>query len=374
MKAIGVDLGGTKIETRVFDDRWAVADSRRIPTPRDYDGLVRAVADQIAWAQSVGGQSTGGQSTGGRSGGGQTMGGPSTGGQSGGGQTMGGPSTGGQSTRGQSGGGQTMGGQCVGGKTGGGQSGGGPLPVGVAAAGHVDRRTGLAIAANLPASGRAFPADIAARTGDGVSFVTDARAFTLSEAVFGPARGRSAVLGVVLGTGVGGGVVIDGALIDGPGGFAGEVGHVAAPAHLVVAHGLPLLRCGCGRTGCAETLIAGPGLSRIAMHVTGHAMTPPEIVAARPADPGAARVWEIWCALVAELLLTLTLTVDPDCIVLGGGLSLVPGVTDDLSTALAAAQLGGLPVPHIVAAQGGETSGARGAAYAAWRGAGGAAP
>ncbi len=239
------------------------------------------------------------------------------------------------------------------------------LPVGVAAAGLVNPLTQLAYTANLPATGHPFPADIAAAAGRPVTYVNDCRALTLSEAVFGVARGMTPVAGLILGTGVGGGVAVDGRLIPGPAAVGGEFGHTPAPAHLVVAHGLPVVRCGCGRMGCAETYIAGPGLSRIAQHVMGRALTPPEVAALRATDPQAAQVWEIWCALVAELLMTLTFTVDPQAIVLGGGLSKISGVADDLTRALRAAQLPGFAIPQILLAEGGDSSGARGAAYAA---------
>lgn len=241
------------------------------------------------------------------------------------------------------------------------------LPVGIAAAGLVNPLTQLAYTANLPATGQPFPADIAAAAGRPVTYVNDCRALTLSEAVFGAARGMTPVAGLILGTGVGGGVAVDGRLIPGPAAVGGEFGHTPAPAHLVVAHGLPVVRCGCGRMGCTETLIAGPGLGRIAQHVIGRSLTPPEVVALRDSDPQAAQVWGIWCALVAELLIALTFTVDPQAIVLGGGLSKIAGVTDDLAAALHKAQLPGFAIPQILLAEGGDSSGARGAAYAAYQ-------
>jgi N-acetylglucosamine kinase len=215
------------------------------------------------------------------------------------------------------------------------------------------------------ATGHPFAADIVRAAKRPVTYVNDCRALTLSEAVFGAGRGLSPVVGLIIGTGIGGGVAVDGRLLAGPGHLGGEFGHTHAPAHLVVAHDLPVIRCGCGRMGCTETYIAGPGLSRIALKFTGRPMSPPDLLAARATDPMAAQVWDIWCQFVAELLMTLTLTVDPACIVLGGGLSKAPDVIDDLTSALRAAQWPGYSVPKIMLAQGGETSGARGAAYAA---------
>jgi N-acetylglucosamine kinase len=241
----------------------------------------------------------------------------------------------------------------------------GPIPVGVAAAGLVNPATGLAFTANLPATGHPFPTDIDAACGRHVTYVNDCRALTLSEAIFGAARGMTPVAGLILGTGIGGGLAVDGRLIPGPSMVGGEFGHMPLPAQLVAAHGLPVVRCGCGRMACYETLIAGPGLTRLARHLTGRDLTPPQIGALRATDPAVAQVWQVWCDLVAELLITLTMTVDPAAIVLGGGLSHIPGLTDDLTTALQSAQLAGFAIPQILIAQGGDASGARGAAHAA---------
>ncbi|MDP4032166.1 MAG: ROK family protein [Pseudorhodobacter sp.] len=246
------------------------------------------------------------------------------------------------------------------------------LPVGIGAAGLIHPQSGLALTANLPATGKPLPADIAAHAGCTVTYINDCRAFTLSEAVFGAGRGQSPVVGLIIGTGVGGGVAVAGRLLQGAAQVGGEFGHMAAPAHLVTTHGLPVLRCGCGRRGCIETLISGPGLVRLAQAVTGRAFTAQALAQAKARDADAGRVWSVWCGLVAELLLTLSFTVDPACVVLGGGLSQVPGVADDLCAALALAQLPGFASPRIVLAEGGDSSGARGAAYAAWQENGGA--
>ena len=80
-----------------------------------------------------------------------------------------------------------------------------------------------------------------------------------------------------------------------------------------------------------------------------------------------ADVWTLWCDLVADLLRNLTLTVDPDVIVIGGGLSQIDGVIADLTDALNRARIGDFPVPRLCLAEGGDTSGARGAAFAAWQ-------
>lgn len=241
----------------------------------------------------------------------------------------------------------------------------GAVPIGIAAAGLVNPATGLALTANLPATGRPFPADIVAKAGRAVTYINDCRALTLSEAVFGAAKGFSPAIGLIIGTGIGGGVAVHGRLIAGPAALGGEFGHFALAAGPVLAHGLPVIRCGCGRLGCTETLISGPGLSRIVRHKTGRDLTPPQIATLRKTEATIAECWDIWCDLVVEMLMALCLTIDPACIVLGGGLSKIDGVVTDLTAGLARAQLAGFRLPALRLAEGGDASGARGAAYAA---------
>jgi predicted NBD/HSP70 family sugar kinase len=225
--------------------------------------------------------------------------------------------------------------------------------------------TGLALTANLVATGRPFPADIAHAVGRPITYVNDCRALALSEAVFGQGKGQKTVVSLILGTGIGGGIAVDGAILHGPTQTGGEFGHTSSPAHLIAEHDLPIWRCGCGRMGCIETYIAGPGLARLAKHLTGKDVTPPEIADRRDDDMG--DVWRLWCDLTADLLHTLTLVADPNLIVLGGGLTHITGITDDLTAAAKRAQIGEFGVPPVVLAHGGDTSGARGAAYAAWQ-------
>jgi predicted NBD/HSP70 family sugar kinase len=127
-------------------------------------------------------------------------------------------------------------------------------------------------------------------------------------------------------------------------------------------HGLPILTCGCGRRGCAETYLSAPGLARIATHLTGTDVSPEAIVASRSDNPQFAQAWEIWLDLATDFLVTLCFTLDPEVIVIGGGLSRVPGLTDDLTARLTQATLQGFPIPAIRLAEGGDASGARGAA------------
>lgn len=251
------------------------------------------------------------------------------------------------------------------------QQGGAGLPVGVSAAGLINPATGLALTANLAASGRPFAADIAAKAGRGITWINDCRALALSESRFGAARGADPALALIFGTGLAGGVVVRGDLLRGFAGLGGEFGHFPLPAGQMLAHGLPVLDCGCGRRGCTETLLSAPGLARIAAHLTARNLTPEAVVAGRDSDPALARAWAIWLELACDFLVTLCFSIDPAVIVIGGGLSNAPGLTADLTRALQAATLRGFPIPPIRLAQGGDASGARGAAYAAYIAGGG---
>ena len=298
MIAVGIDLGGTKIEAQIFDAGWACVDRRRIDTPQDYLAIVAAMADQIAWADTRSGKT---------------------------------------------------------------------LPVGVGAAGLVRPVTGRAYTANLDAMDRPLPADIASAAGRAITYINDCRALALSEAVFGAGRGKSPVAGLILGTGVGGGLAIDGRLAPGFAAVGGEFGHFTASAHLISQHDLPIVQCGCGRWACTETLVSGPGLTRLAQRFVGQDMTPEQLVSARLSSPKAAQAWQVWCDLVADLLITLVFTCDPAAIVIGGGLSKIPHLIKDLNAPLQRAQLPGFAIPELLLAQGGDASGARGAAYAAYQ-------
>ena len=241
------------------------------------------------------------------------------------------------------------------------QSGMPDLAIGIGLPGIVDPATGATTAANLPATGRDVAAALRARLGREAVFGTDSVAFALSEARGGAADGARNVVGVVIGTGVGAAQVVDGAVPARANGMAVEIGHVGTSARVLAAHGLPQSRCGCGRLGCIETWVAGPGLARLAAHVLGEPVAPPDL----PGHPAGAKVIGIWTDLAAEALDTLHLLLDPDCIVLGGGVSLLPGVPDLLMRAMAERRLGQVRLPDIRLARFGDASGGRGMALMA---------
>jgi glucokinase len=206
----------------------------------------------------------------------------------------------------------------------------GGVPVGVGAPGLVDRDGVLRFAPNLPRFvGLPIRAGLASLLpGTRVRVGNDATCAGWAERVLGAGRGRSYVLLVTLGTGIGGGIVVDGRLYDGASGFAGEIGH------MVVDPNGP--RCPCGRRGCWERFASGSGLGRLgreaahageAARVVELAGGDPEAVrgehvtrAAAEGDPGAVTVMSRFGWWLALGLANLANVFDPECFVLGGGL------------------------------------------------------
>ncbi len=242
------------------------------------------------------------------------------------------------------------------------------LPIGIGVPGRSDPDTGIALTANLPATGHPLRADLIAAVGRPVIFGNDCDLFAYSEAVLGAGAPYDTVFGLILGTGIGGGICHDNRLYQTRNGTAGEVGHLPLSARLAQEYGLPLITCGCGNRGCYETLGAGPGLTRLAKHLTGLDLQPREIAAnARSGDAEAAQIMQIWAQIIAELIGNLQRTIDPDCVVLGGGLSNIPGICQTITRALPKALLPGSKPPLITLARYGDSSGTRGAALAALR-------
>lgn len=237
------------------------------------------------------------------------------------------------------------------------------LPVGIGVPGLVDPQTGISFTANLSAKGHTLASDLIAISGGQIAVANDCKCFALSEANGGAGQESERVFGLILGTGLGGGFCRKGQLDLGFNGLVGEVGHFGLPAHLIAKHKLPLWRCGCGRTGCFETLISGPGLSRLAKHLTGTEATSETISRdAATGDRDMNDVLNVWSTFAAELLHTIQLHLDPDCIVLGGGLSKISGLDEKLQEKLAKAVLPSVRIPKILKPIFGDSSGGRGAA------------
>ena len=318
---IGIDLGGTKIETVLMDGEGAVAFRERVPTPRSYPGTVAAIAALVARIDAVSGGT------------------PPVG--------VGTPGAWVASTRSM----KNCNSTWLNGK---------PLlddlnaatdatatqsPRDSAVRNRPEGQVGVADATaaqsprdsavrNRPESWPAGAANDVATVQSSpregrVRMANDANCFALSEALDGAGRGARVVFGVILGTGVGGGIVADGRLLPGANAIAGEWGHAplpyfrADPATSAVEQRLADRPCYCGRVNCIETFLSGPGLA-----ATHQALTGERLPAA--AIPASAASVDLYVAMLARSLAQIVNILDPDVIVLGGGVSNISRLSADV--------------------------------------------
>ncbi len=234
--------------------------------------------------------------------------------------------------------------------------------VGIGAPGSLSRKTGLWRNANiLVCNGRPFKADLETAIGRSIAMDNDANCFALSEAVDGAGQGYSVVAFFTVGTALGGGLVIDGKVVVGANSEAGEFGHTALP--WPNDSEWPLLPCFCGKKGCAEQYVSGTGLARDHLKVTGEDISGKEIVArARGGNAGAlaslARLQDRFARVAANI----ACVVDPDVFVIGGGLSELPELVEEMPPLISRYSFSGTAEAKVVRARHGEKSGVRGAA------------
>jgi fructokinase len=302
---IGIDLGGTKIEGLALDDGGAELARLRIPTPQhDYPATVKAIVEVVGdLERRIGGIASDREK----------------------------PS------------------------------------VGVGIPGTIVRATGLVKNANsVWLNGQPLEHDLAEALGRPVRCANDANCLAVSEATDGAAAGAELVFAVILGTGCGGGVALNGRVHVGPNGVSGEWGHNPLP--WASDDELPGPHCYCGRCGCIETWISGTGLARD--HGTVHPrdgkpLTGPEIVAAAEAGDNAAK--DSLSRLegrIGRALSSVVNMIDPDVIVIGGGLSKLDRIYRNVPPLIAKYVFGGgeLATP-VRKAMHGDASGVRGAAW-----------
>jgi len=268
--ALGIDLGGTKIEAQLLGPDGSAVWRDRRPTPQgSYDGTLAAIAAQVADARAA----LAGIAPGERF--------------SIGAGTPGTPGAGGRMKNCNS--------TCL--------------------------------------NGRPLQADLQALLGQPVALANDANCLALSEATDGAGAGAPVVFAAILGTGVGAGITVHGRVLGGPNGLAGEWGHNPLPwADDEPAGGPPAPRwpCYCGRSGCIETLLSGPGLAHehAALH-GGPARSAAELAeAARQGDAAAQATLQRHAHRLARALAAVVNLLDPDVVVLGGGVSRLPGLLD----------------------------------------------
>ena len=239
--------------------------------------------------------------------------------------------------------------------------------VGIGIPGMPETADGTLYAANVPAaSGRPLRADLSARLGRDVRLDNDANCFALSEAWDDEFTQYPLVMGLILGTGVGGGLVLNGKSITGHSYITGEFGHIRLPVDAleVVGRDFPLLRCGCGQLGCIENYLSGRGFAWLYEHFYQHPLSSPEIVAQwQQHDPRAQAHVERYLDLLAVCLGNILTIVDPDLLVLGGGLSNFTAISEGLAQRLPRHLLPVARVPRIERARHGDAGGMRGAAF-----------
>ena len=233
--------------------------------------------------------------------------------------------------------------------------------IGMAIPGTESFGTGLIKNANTTwLIGKTLRRDLERALGRPVRLANDANCFALSEASDGAAAGAGTVFGVIAGTGVGGGVVVNGAVLGGAHGIGGEWGHIPLPApSLEEVETAP--PCYCGKRGCLEVWCSGPGLSADFKRITGRDTRAEEIAASDGVDERAAM--DRWVDRFARSLATMVNILDPDVIVLGGGLSNIERLYRDLPPLVEKYAFNLGAPPKIVKNMHGDSSGVRGAAW-----------
>jgi len=293
MVALGVDVGGTKLEIIALDAAGRQLLRRRRPTPRgDYQGTLGAIRDLVAEAEAeLGARGT----------------------------------------------------------------------VGCGTPGAISPASGRLKNANSTwLNGRPLDRDLVALLARPVAVANDADCFALSEATDGAAAGAATAFAVILGTGVGGGIVVHQQIVAGPNAIAGEWGHNPLP--WPEPDELPGPSCYCGRPGCIETWLSGPGLVRDHRERTGQSVDPPAIAAAA-GERAATETLRRYDDRMARALATVVNLLDPEVIVLGGGLSRLAHLYTTVPARWQRYVFSDVVRTRLVPPAFGDSSGVRGAAW-----------
>lgn len=297
---IGIDLGGTKIEAAMLDGGGDIICRHRVPTPQsDYPKTLSAIADLICKLEKD----------------------------------------------------CSVTGQCV--------------PVGVAAPGAISSVTGRMKNCNSTClNGQPLREDLCQRLKRDVRIANDADCFTLSEAQDGAASNYLNVFGVILGTGVGGGIVINKQLLSGVNGIAGEWGHNPMPL-LAASELLGQSRsCYCGRKNCVESWLSGLALEESYVQLSNQRLKAPQVaLSAKNGDPSATIVLERYCEMLAAALAVVVNVLDPQVVVLGGGLSNITYLYEQVPLRWSKYIFSDRCETRLLGALHGDSSGVRGAAW-----------
>lgn len=238
--------------------------------------------------------------------------------------------------------------------------------VGVAIPGTLSARTGLVKNANSTwLIGHPLDKDLSALLDRPIRVANDANCFALSEATDGAGHGAQIVFGIIVGTGVGGGICIDGKILTGANAIAGEWGHNPLPAPRDDER--PGHLCYCGKSGCIETWLSGPALTRQFFAMTSERATAAEIAArAKNGDADAAAVMESFYDRFARAIASVVNILDPDVVVMGGGLSNIDTLYRELPARIMRHAFTPEAPIRVVKNRHGDSSGVRGAAWL-WR-------
>ncbi len=239
----------------------------------------------------------------------------------------------------------------------------GGATIGIGIPGTISPATGVVKNANSTwLNGRPLKEDLEAAIGREIRIANDANCFALSEAVDGAAAGARTVFGVIVGTGTGGGIVVDGRVLVGPNSIAGEWGHNPMP--WPEGDEWPGPPCYCGRTGCIETFLSGPGLARDHERRGGGRLDAAAIAAAAAhGEAAAAATLERYEHRMARALASIVNVLDPDVIVIGGGLSKIGRLYEMVPRLWSEYVFSDTMDTRVVPAVHGDASGVRGAAW-----------
>jgi len=219
------------------------------------------------------------------------------------------------------------------------------------------------VCSNVPyLAGKDLKGDLAKLFGRPVPLGNDANCAALAEAMAGPGKGYRSVFGLIMGTGVGGGLVLDGQIFVGANGLCGEVGHLPLPCR-EESDGPSCIACGCGQKDCIECFISGSGLSRLYYLMTKHEAEAKDIGAfAAQGDKDALGVLDRFYTTVAKAMVVVLHTFDPDIIIVSGGLNSLPGLYDAVPKRWGRYGVSRNPKTKFVPASFGAMAGLRGAA------------
>jgi len=240
---------------------------------------------------------------------------------------------------------------------------GGSGTIGIGTPGITSPATGLMKNANsVCLNGQPLGAALETALGRPVRLANDANCFALSEAMDGAGRDADVVFGVIIGTGVGGGIVVGNRVLGGANGIAGEWGHNPLP--WARDEERPGPSCYCGHTGCIETFLSGPGLERDHLARTGAGLTAADLAdRADAGDEAADATLRAYEDRLARALATIIDVLDPEVIVLGGGLSKIKRLYDRVPDRWTQYVFSDRVDTRLVPARHGDASGVRGAAW-----------